>query len=425
MSDIGVLCSSSPSFDLTELDSGWVVPDVDVAEIHTEQQRVLTEQIRLAEQAESLGFDSLYHTEHHFSLASSNSPNPVLTQTAIAEETEDIRLIQMANILPWHEPIRLAEQLGELDLLSDGRVEVGIGRGSQKLEAAVLGQHWGGTLADKTRNRKSFEEKYEMLVRAWSDDLLDYDGEFHSVPPSYTEWEHNQEYHYFRAGQDEHDPSDYLTPNLGTTTLDSLPVVPQPQQDPHPQIWMPTGSDYTIRWAAEQGINGITLCRDFDDINRVVDTYEEAAADSDWPDHRPRYDGEPFELPWSGERRRGVACLLEVFDTDVASDDVFERWKLGKKYSACRSLGMNEEFESGDIEGDLDLDLEQEIDENQAPIVGGTEHITDQIAEFKRVVGYDDLVLVLRFGGFGLTWDEQIEQMESFGTEVLPEVQTV
>lgn len=417
MVDIGLLDGGEPAFPLTTLDNGYVVPDVDVNGIHAEQQRVLPEQIRLAKRAEKVGFDYLLHTEHHFSLASANSPNPILTQTAIAKETERIRLVQMANILPWHEPIRLAEQISELDVLSDGRIDVGIGRGSQKLEAAVFGQHWGGTLADQTKNRNSFEEKYEILVDAWTNDLVDYDGEFHSIPPSYTEWEHNQEYHFFRVGEDGHAPEEYMQRNFGTTTLASTPVFPQPYQEPHPQIWMPTGSSYSIRWAAERGINGITLCKDFEDVNRVIDEYRDAAKSAGWPDRRPEYDGTPFEMPWSEQRRRGVACLLEIFNTDVASEETFERWKRGRKYSECRSIGMENGLETDNVEPAVD-----EIYENDSPIIGGTDHIADRIAEFKSVAGYDDLVLVVKLGDFGMTWDERIEQVEAFASEVLPAV---
>jgi alkanesulfonate monooxygenase SsuD/methylene tetrahydromethanopterin reductase-like flavin-dependent oxidoreductase (luciferase family) len=69
----------------------------------------------------------------------------------------------MANILPWHDPIRLAEQVALLDIISDGWTEVGIGRGYQPREAAILGQYWSGTMQDEEKNR-ACEPVQKMLL---------------------------------------------------------------------------------------------------------------------------------------------------------------------------------------------------------------------------------------------------------------------
>ena len=137
------------------------------------------------------GFDYFFLTEHHFQPEGAEySPNPLLTETAIAAQTKRIRLGQCANILTWHHPVRIAEQAAMLDVISGGRLEFGMGRGYQPRETEVLGGQMGATIQDQERNRAYFEEAYEIIMKCWTQESFSHHGEFFTIPPSYTRWNH-------------------------------------------------------------------------------------------------------------------------------------------------------------------------------------------------------------------------------------------
>jgi len=121
----------------------------------------------------------------------------LMTEMAIAALTKRIRLGQAANILTWHHPVRIAEQAAMLDVISGGRLDFGMGRGYQPRETEVLGGQMGATIQDQERNRAYFEEAYEIILKCWTQDSFSHHGEFFTIPPSYTRWNHQQTIAYF------------------------------------------------------------------------------------------------------------------------------------------------------------------------------------------------------------------------------------
>ncbi|WP_049971344.1 LLM class flavin-dependent oxidoreductase [Haladaptatus cibarius] len=418
MIHVGISDEGMPDFPLKKLDNGYVVPDASVADIHRAHRRQTRNQVALAVEAEELGYDYVVHPEHHVSLQDANSPNPILTQTAVAAQTERIRLLQMANILSWHEPVRLAEQIGMLDNISDGRVEVGVGRSSTPLESSVFGQYWGGSAQNDVKDQQSFEEKFELLLKAWTEEFITQHGQFHRVPPSYTEWENNQEYHYLMDEASESDPSEYMQVDAGTgkTTLKSVPVMPQPMQKPHPQLWKPAGSARSARQIAAQGFNACCHCTTFSATKELVEQYHDATEEAGWPDHRPEYDGEPLRKGWDGDRRRGIAAILGVFNTDVASEETFERWKRSQEFALNRKKGSKPPEEPRAVE----IDIEEKLAEVDAPLVGDTEEIIDQLATFWETCGYEDFVVFVQTKITGMSHEENVEQLRAFAEDVVP-----
>lgn len=416
MFEIGINDEGVPDYPLKKLDNGYVVPDVSVEDIHKYHRQQVDQQIERAVTAEKHGYDYVLHPEHHFAFLGATSPNPLFTQLAVAERTEDISLLQMANILPWHEPVRLAEQIAMLDIVSDGRTEVGIGRGFGSREGATLGQYWGGTPDYETQNHQSFREKYDILIQSWTQNFVSHHGHFHDVPPSYTRWENDQEYHYLANVAEEYEPDAYMNAELGTTTLRSLPVFPQPHQQPHPQIWKPVTSPESADWAARQGINGCTHCTTFDDVAELVDAYHDAAEVAEWPDHRPEYDGEPFRRGWDANRHRGIAVILSVFNTELADDEAFERWKLGQEHGLSRKKSSLPAEKAAKI----DIDAEELLQKMDSPIVGDTEEIIDQLAVFRDTCGYDDFIVIVQTKVPGMGHEESIKQFEAFANDVAP-----
>src|SRR5262245_19116402 len=93
----------------------------------------LSEELERAERVEALGFDSIWSPEHHFT-DYSLTPNPVQILTYLAARTRRIKLGTAVVVLPWHDPVRVAEEISMLDHMSNGRVILGLGRGTARTE---------------------------------------------------------------------------------------------------------------------------------------------------------------------------------------------------------------------------------------------------------------------------------------------------
>jgi alkanesulfonate monooxygenase SsuD/methylene tetrahydromethanopterin reductase-like flavin-dependent oxidoreductase (luciferase family) len=136
-------------------------------------QKVYAEVIEEAIEAEALGWDGFFFTEHHFD-AWSLAPSPNLLLAALAMKTRKMRLGTGVHILPVHDPVRLAEEAGMLDVLSGGRVEVGLGRGNFQFELDRF-----TAPADESVAR--FDEHLEVFTVAASSNHFSYDGRFTQV----------------------------------------------------------------------------------------------------------------------------------------------------------------------------------------------------------------------------------------------------
>lgn len=120
--------------------------------------------------AEDLGFDGVFFSEHHFT-DYNVTPSPNLLVAALAARARRIRLGVMANILPFHNPRRLAEEAAMLDYLTGGRLEVGLGRGVDEQEFVRAG-------IDMSQTRQMFEEGVEFIHSAWRDPVFSHHGKF-------------------------------------------------------------------------------------------------------------------------------------------------------------------------------------------------------------------------------------------------------
>ncbi len=162
------------------------------------------------EAMEHYGFDGIVVNEHHSTpYGLMNSPN--LLVASIAQRTKKMRLMMLGNLLPLHEPLRLAEELAMLDCLSNGRLEIGMARGAPR-EYRI----YNLPLAEL---RARFDETFDIMRKAWVEESFSYDGKFHSYK--------------------------------------DVAIWPRPVQEPHPPLWAPVGSRESIEWAARNNV-GIT-----------------------------------------------------------------------------------------------------------------------------------------------------------------------
>ncbi|WP_313693574.1 LLM class flavin-dependent oxidoreductase [Halorarum halobium] len=450
MVEVGTFHNGSTNIGLKRLESGHIIPDADFDERRADAREVARDQIEHGINAEKAGLDRVYFTEHHFQpMGLEFSTNPLMSQMQVARETDHVKLAQISNIIVWHDPVRLAEQTALLDVMSDGRVEVGIGRGYQPRENEVFGQYWGGTIQSQEQNRVSFEEKFEILKQAWTEDLFSHHGEYHQIPPAHTKWHHGQEKQYLADDVTSYDVDDMLewieeedeyssggqSVTGGRSRLKTLNVLPKPVQEPFPQLWQPINSSRSVKWAARNGVNPIITLGPAKRISPIVETYYEAAEEAGWPDVRPEYDGEPFAYGWDEERHRGVAIYRPVFNTEHGTDEQYERFKMGQEFlwqwfdaffGLERMLSMDDDEvdalrDRRDLAEDdyLTPDM-QLLKEKQVAIVGDSEEIADQLVGLGEDCGYEDFNVAGVFECAGLSGEEIDGQMEVFGEEVVP-----
>ena len=139
-----------------------------------DDREVYNAELALGLKAESLGFESLWTVDHHFS-GYSMSPDPLQILTWFAGQTEDLLLGTAVIVLPWHDPIHIAEQVTLLDNMSEGRLLLGIGRGLARLE-------YEGFRVDRGTSRERFIEYAEALLTGLEEGALHYDGDFLNQP---------------------------------------------------------------------------------------------------------------------------------------------------------------------------------------------------------------------------------------------------
>src|SRR5437762_9440980 len=163
-----------------------------------------------AVEAEALGYRSSFLVEHHFTGWNQVSATLML-QTALATRTRTLRLGTAVIVLPWHNPVLMAEAAATLDLISGGRFDFGVGRGYRHSE-------FKGFRIPIEEAEPRFEESVEVMVKAWTScERFSHRGRFWS--------------------------------------FDDIVVEPPPQQKPHPPLWVAAGSEASIRRAAQRGFN--------------------------------------------------------------------------------------------------------------------------------------------------------------------------
>jgi alkanesulfonate monooxygenase SsuD/methylene tetrahydromethanopterin reductase-like flavin-dependent oxidoreductase (luciferase family) len=161
-------------------------------------------------EADALGYYSAFCVEHHFTGWTQVSATLNLL-TWLAARTKHLRVGTAVMVLPWHNPVLLAEQAATLDLLSGGRLDLGVGKGYRYTE-------FTGFCVPEAEAEARFDEALDVLVKAWT---------------SNQRFSHRGRYWQF----------------------ENIIVEPPSAQKPHPPLWMAAGSAASIRKVAERGCN--------------------------------------------------------------------------------------------------------------------------------------------------------------------------
>ena len=141
----------------------------------SEAQRIYEalEQIPYAEQ---LGFASVWFSEHHFRPVWSHNSAPDLTLAAVSQCTSRIRLGIGVVLAPIHHPLHVAARMATLDILSQGRVDVGLGRTGYPYQLTPYG-------TDLHDTRGMWQEFAEVLPRIWAEEVITHHGTYYQIPP--------------------------------------------------------------------------------------------------------------------------------------------------------------------------------------------------------------------------------------------------
>ncbi len=191
--------------------------------------------------AEALGFESVWPVEQHFNADLSITPAPLLLLAALAERTRRLRLGIAIVLLPLSHPIRVAEEIATLDVISNGRVEFGIGRGS-------IPAHFSGFGVAQAESRERFAEALEVVVKAWTRERISHTGRFFQVH--------------------------------------ELCVVPKPVQQPHPPIRVAANTVETLELMGRIGypIFVATPTNPFPKLRQTLPVYRKARQEAGHPD---------------------------------------------------------------------------------------------------------------------------------------------
>src|SRR5205807_391898 len=158
-------------------------------------QQMLAELAEQAKLADTLGYDSISFTEHHFHVEGFELSNsPVLLDLFVGLQTKRLRVGQLGIVLPAHNPIRVAEEIAMLDHMTGGRANAGFARGYQRRWVDVMAQQTHGihgALPNQhdeidEANRQAFEENFRIVKQCWTEEMLTFDGKFWKVPAGPT-----------------------------------------------------------------------------------------------------------------------------------------------------------------------------------------------------------------------------------------------
>jgi len=212
------------------------------------------------------GFDGICINEHH-QTAYGLMPSPNILAAMFVQRTRDMatKIAILGNALPLRgNPLRVAEELAMLDVISKGRIISGFVRG--------IGAEYHSFGLNPAESRDRFREALDLIVRAWTEDgPFTYEGDF---------WN----YRYVNTW-------------------------PRPYQKPHPEVWLPsTGSGETVVWAAEHGYNYVQVFSPLPAVRKIFDEYRETSARVNRP---------------NPSSRLGHQLAIYIADSDAQAEDEF------------------------------------------------------------------------------------------------------
>jgi alkanesulfonate monooxygenase SsuD/methylene tetrahydromethanopterin reductase-like flavin-dependent oxidoreductase (luciferase family) len=332
---------------------------------------------------DQLGYDTMWLTEHHFQHEGYEVlPNLIQFGQHLAMQTKELRLGQMFNVVPqWH-PLRLAEDFAIADIITGGRMEFGVGRGTVPREAWSLGTVVASgdnemSAEHDRQNRETFEEAMEVIKLAWTNERFSYRGKRFVFPPD-----------------DIPDRGSYV---------DDLTLIPRPER--RVDVYQPVTSPETIEYVPRAGHKAVYWLQNADSQKQKWDRYAEIREEM----------GSPVA---PGEDR----CLVMNIHVGRTREQAMVKGRPGHA-EFCNFLSPYGRFSSyrnpdgSKVAFDHNPTVE-ESNEQKIQIVGSIDDAVDTLGFWRDLL---DLKHICFFFDFpGVTREEMTEQMHLVAEEVLP-----
>jgi alkanesulfonate monooxygenase SsuD/methylene tetrahydromethanopterin reductase-like flavin-dependent oxidoreductase (luciferase family) len=362
--------------------------------------KIIEEAREITEYCDKNNWNSIWYTEHHFNHEGMEScTNPLMMCADAAARTKNIRLGQACNVITFHNPIRLAEDIATLDQLSKGRVEVGIGRGVYGREAINMNKE--SDLKDQAKNFRLFSETLEIMKKAWSKDFFSHQGEFYTYPSPNFIWQHDMS-----------PPKENIV-DLKTNELKQISVLPKPYQKPFPPISQVVDGERSIQWAAENGLNTIMWIPTVKALKKRFEIFKETKSKVE---NRDVPLGEGISLV----RDMFVAETMEEAEKMAGEHIVnYMRW-------VChwRGLGnhMDPDEKLPETKNKLDL-LNYEFLHKRNLLFGTPEFVIEKIKELQQELNLQNLQVWSNFPG--VKHEDCMRSIKLFTEEVIPNIKSV
>lgn len=313
--------------------------------------------------AEALGYHSVWLAEHHFN-DYGICPAPPLLAAFVAARTTTVRLGMGVTLMPLHHPVDVAEQLAVLDVLSGGRLDVGVGRGGTL-------QDYQTFQSDRADSRVRVEEGIALMRQCWRGQPFDFKGRFHSA--------------------------------------ERLHVRPRPTQRPHPPLLMATNSEDSVRSAGRLGLPTLSAFYvPVADLQRRREIYREEA----------RATGHSDAAIDAAERQSwGMRVVHVARSREEAlrvTEGPFTRWQARLSILRGEGGGLQDSFDRSLLR----LRPFQDYLAEGWALFGTPAEVRDGLQEFSDATGHQRLLLVMAIPG--LDTASALRSMRLFADEVAP-----
>ena len=318
----------------------------------------------LVQKADETGIDGWFLAEHHGNPSFSLVPSPNLLLAVAAERTSQIGLGALVTVLPYHHPVRVAEEIRMLDVLSEGRLEIGFGRGAIRHEQGIYG-------IDRDTTAELFEDGLQLLMRLLTETDVEFENKWwHGVVPQ---------------------------------------IVPAAVQVPHPEMWIVAVSASSIDRAARYGAHGAITLTPMELSREHVASYEEA-----WR----RYQGDRPR----GKFSFGITIAVAESHAEAerfAREPLEEKANIFLQQISDRPKGNDPayaEHEAG-WRDYVDSSFEAMIDKGLV-VYGSVDEAVEQLQRIIAECGADAITFIPQFVGLDPSF--ALRSLELFATEVIP-----
>jgi len=314
--------------------------------------------IEITQAADELGFRNMWLAEHHFSTYGYLS-RPLMLALHLAEKTRRIRVGTAVIVLPLHHPLIVAEEIATVDLLTGGRLDIGLGRGYQRYEFDRLG-------VELNESRQRWEEEVDIILLALKGRPFSYDGQYYQIPET--------------------------------------SVFPHPVQRPHPPIWVTAQSLPSVEATVKRGFNlisggfGIPIER-LREFRREFETHVAHYK----PQHRIHV----------GTQRPVYVAESEA-DARAAAEQA--RWNQRVTLSLRHNYARVEDGHAIAVPFENEPSTDDILE--KFSVIGTPDQCIKQIRHIREVMGIDHFNCSFWFGD--LKQDQILRSMRQFAEEVMP-----